>query len=711
MSYTPHEIGTLIVVILKARNLPNKRHIGKQDPYCTVFYNNEKRKTKAIKRGGQHPEWDEEVRFTLFEDMDDELARTVNGDESPPPPPPKDGDAPKGVKGGKVLRLACYADDPREPDLIGETTVDLTEVLTKGETDEWFTLMHKDRYSGEVYLELTFWSNAPPPKKKSVSKPVVNRNHYGGAGSFVPADEIPSSSSSQNATITQRSVSSWTSVEAVRRDSVPGSLRPSGSHAQLDLYVAPYERASHMNDIESSSAVDQVTNDFAEFGVSGHRGRTESYPPIRNGYPPRSASAGGISNYESFSHHSHNDNSSTYSDGSSYYAQPSTLAGHLGDNQSAFSTSSHTSTPSTFQVPYHATTRSGYSPYRAPTRIGGHRYSIPSSSSGFMPLPTPSGFMPLSSHPSEPSGFGAPQSAPTPVPSGFMPVRSPAPSGFISSAPSYQGQPSYAYSPYHPSPSSAIPPQDYAPPLPPASAPPQQHPLPQPPMSAPPLPHSSHSAPPQPYSLHTLQAPSPSNEQLILPQSTSSSISTGGGSRPLPQQPQPYPPPQAPPRRQSSLPVPPPPPLPGQPPNAVAFPPSQSSGHIPPPPPLPSQEPSPHSYPLNIPPPPPLPASQLISSPSTSSGRPPLPQPPINYGGLTPQPMYQPIPPPPPPPTIPGTQQLTLPSHSPTITQAPYPGPPPRPPQMNGVNGHSQWSPPGPPQSNYPPQWAGVAQQ
>lgn len=33
------------------------------------------------------------------------------------------------------MDLACYAEDLREPDLIGETRVDLTEVLTKGETD------------------------------------------------------------------------------------------------------------------------------------------------------------------------------------------------------------------------------------------------------------------------------------------------------------------------------------------------------------------------------------------------------------------------------------------------------------------------------------------------------------------------------------------------------------------------------------------------
>ena len=37
------------------------------------------------------------------------------------------------------MKIACYADDPREPDLIGETEVDLTEVLTKGETDGWST--------------------------------------------------------------------------------------------------------------------------------------------------------------------------------------------------------------------------------------------------------------------------------------------------------------------------------------------------------------------------------------------------------------------------------------------------------------------------------------------------------------------------------------------------------------------------------------------
>lgn len=114
--------------------MPNKRHIGKQAPYCCAFLNEEKRRTKAIKRGGQHPEWDEEFRFTVYEATDDELAMNSQLTDTPPPPPPKKG-RPKKIKGGNSMRLQCYADDPREPDLIGEAVVDLTEVLTKGETD------------------------------------------------------------------------------------------------------------------------------------------------------------------------------------------------------------------------------------------------------------------------------------------------------------------------------------------------------------------------------------------------------------------------------------------------------------------------------------------------------------------------------------------------------------------------------------------------
>jgi hypothetical protein len=33
------------------------------------------------------------------------------------------------------MKITCFADDARDPTQIGEANVDLTEVLTKGETD------------------------------------------------------------------------------------------------------------------------------------------------------------------------------------------------------------------------------------------------------------------------------------------------------------------------------------------------------------------------------------------------------------------------------------------------------------------------------------------------------------------------------------------------------------------------------------------------
>lgn len=96
-----------------------------------VVLNGESRKTRVIKRGGQHPEWDEEIRFTIYEDSE---ALNPSDDGTPPPLPPKAGRGPKKIQGGEKMALACFAAD-KEPELVGETMVDLTEVLTKGETD------------------------------------------------------------------------------------------------------------------------------------------------------------------------------------------------------------------------------------------------------------------------------------------------------------------------------------------------------------------------------------------------------------------------------------------------------------------------------------------------------------------------------------------------------------------------------------------------
>ena len=153
--------------------MPNKSRFGKQDPFCTVKVGEEKQRTKAIKRydelakiwsyelrlvyisGGQHPEWDEELRFTIMDDVDDVLVRsdsqpdtslsssTSNSGIADVQPgvttaaalASKSRKGPITKKGVKSMRAACYADDAKEPELIGECVISIEDVLKKGEVD------------------------------------------------------------------------------------------------------------------------------------------------------------------------------------------------------------------------------------------------------------------------------------------------------------------------------------------------------------------------------------------------------------------------------------------------------------------------------------------------------------------------------------------------------------------------------------------------
>ena len=102
------EIGTLVVVVLKARNLRDKHTIHKQDVYAQATLNKTTKKTKTDVRGGQHPVWDEELRFPIFKAVSDE---------------------------SRKLEVACYSKEPRQDDLIGIGSVDISETLKTGEFD------------------------------------------------------------------------------------------------------------------------------------------------------------------------------------------------------------------------------------------------------------------------------------------------------------------------------------------------------------------------------------------------------------------------------------------------------------------------------------------------------------------------------------------------------------------------------------------------
>ncbi|KAF9779490.1 hypothetical protein BJ322DRAFT_354861 [Thelephora terrestris] len=664
------EIGTLIAVVLKAKNLPNKRNIGKQDPYCIVTFNEEKQRTKVDKRGGQHPEWDEELRFTLFEEIEDGFGLPADEGGPPPPLPPKDSKGPPDIAGGMFMKIACFADDARDPILIGETSVDLTEVLTKGETDEWFPLSSKLKYAGEVYLELTFWSNEPAPKKRAKSKTPQRTSQYGGAGSFVPFDSSPNRSHPAS-----RMSSSGSDLDHST------TLRTSTSSIQLGLYKAPYEKRASSTNL---SVADSVTTEFNNLGVSEVRPRRDTFPPINQ--PPRATSAQGFQ-HQYINGHGHNEQ-----DQQPVYPVAQT-------HQPAYENTQSTLQSSSFQQ----------------QQSRGPRYSLPTpqNSSGVV---TSSGFVPLNQWRQDPP---LPvRTGPTPAPGSYgmprsvvshhtgfapMPTPTPAPSNFLTTSSSLPFQHGY-HSPHH-SMSYSLPP---LPSTIPSQTIPQQYPHTLPPNPPPPLQLTG-----SPIAEHKNTPNTPSPPQDAYSQLQGEQSVSNPNSRPLPQ-------PSVLARRRSTLPVPPggggittsPTSSPSRPESVYSGGNYQQSiqpiqyNNIPPPPPLPSHfNAAPPQIQSHItgqapPLPPPLPQRSLVHSHSHSYSLPNPPQPRATNGqqGLPFPPVQQnsqhnlPVPPVkqstwPSPPAAPPPWRLALPQppslpNPPTQQPIYVPPPPPLPPSL-----------------------------
>ena len=102
------ELGTLVVVVLKARNLRDKHTIHKQDVFTQATLGDIVKKTAVDIRGGQHPVWDEELRFSIAKEASDKTRK---------------------------LEVCCYSKEPRQDELVGRGTVDITETLKTGEFD------------------------------------------------------------------------------------------------------------------------------------------------------------------------------------------------------------------------------------------------------------------------------------------------------------------------------------------------------------------------------------------------------------------------------------------------------------------------------------------------------------------------------------------------------------------------------------------------
>ncbi|PNY25785.1 Ingression protein fic1, partial [Tolypocladium capitatum] len=140
MSIDGPVIGTLVAIVDRAKNLPNRKTIGKQDPYCAARLGKEAKKTTTDVRGGQTPKWDEELRFTVHDSPD-----------------------------YYQLKISVFTDD-RKTDLIGEAWVDLKGIVVAGggQNDMWQTLSCRGKYAGEIRVEITYYDNRPKPDKPAL---------------------------------------------------------------------------------------------------------------------------------------------------------------------------------------------------------------------------------------------------------------------------------------------------------------------------------------------------------------------------------------------------------------------------------------------------------------------------------------------------------------------------------------------------------------
>lgn len=190
------EIGTLVVIVDRAKNLPNRKST-KQNPYCQARLGKTCNKTKTDHRGGQTPRWYVLLlclchqTHVLTRSRDEELRFTVH-------------DSPDYY----TLKLSIFNDD-KKTDLICDGWVDLNKVIIPGggQSDLWQDLQFRRKYAGEARIELTFYDSRPKvekpaPRRGSARDMPGDIDTLSGPRQFTPVKRrpLPSNPGSNNST-------------------------------------------------------------------------------------------------------------------------------------------------------------------------------------------------------------------------------------------------------------------------------------------------------------------------------------------------------------------------------------------------------------------------------------------------------------------------------------------------------------------------------
>merc|ERR1711861_90924 len=71
----------LEVTMVSASKLQNVAMLGKMDPYCVVFFLNEKTRTKTVKNGGSNPVWNESFKCKTSDDVDQTIKIMIKNEK------------------------------------------------------------------------------------------------------------------------------------------------------------------------------------------------------------------------------------------------------------------------------------------------------------------------------------------------------------------------------------------------------------------------------------------------------------------------------------------------------------------------------------------------------------------------------------------------------------------------------------------------------
>ncbi|KAI9493310.1 C2 domain-containing protein [Zychaea mexicana] len=149
----PRLIGELAVVALEAENLP--KVAGNLKSFCVFKVANVAKRTKTDTQGNRNPTWDDQVNMPI-------------------------------PHGYNVMSVQVLSEDPQKGDqIVCEGSIDLTKVLGEGESDDWVPLKTRSgQEAGDVYLELTFYSANPPPRRQPTRFGHPRPPHMAGGVSF-----------------------------------------------------------------------------------------------------------------------------------------------------------------------------------------------------------------------------------------------------------------------------------------------------------------------------------------------------------------------------------------------------------------------------------------------------------------------------------------------------------------------------------------------